>query len=52
MAARHRKCPTPTKRSFASRDDALTVLRSMKTNRLESRAYRCRGHWHLTSGVR
>lgn len=49
MAARHRKCPTPTKVKYPSRGAATYALRSLPTNRAEARAYKCRKHWHLTS---
>ncbi len=49
MAARHRRCPTPSKIKYASYYAATLALRRMPVNRVEARAYKCRTHWHLTS---
>lgn len=52
MAARHRKCPTPSKVVYPSREAALRAVRRMPLDRGEVRAYRCKGHYHLTSRTR
>lgn len=51
MTARKRKCPTPDKVKYKTRDAAMAALRHGRFSALQmpTRAYWCRGgHYHLT----
>jgi len=51
MSARQRKCPKPDKTLFDTLDEALEFLRrgDITSWKQPVRAYRCKGHYHVTS---